>query len=145
MKTVKEISIELENKPGILSAISDLLAAEGIVILGLTARPQGQTGTVSFVATDPVRVAAILDSAGYKPSVKEIIAAEAPLPPGGFNAILKALKQANVNVEYLYTCFNSHFTGNRVVMLLSVNDLAAAHEALEQEWIRLYGEELYSL
>lgn len=145
MKTVKEISIELENKPGNLSVVSDLLAAEGIIILALTVRPRGEIGTVSLVVTDPARVVTILESAGYRPSVKEIIAVQAPQHPGGFSTVLKTLKLAGVNIEYLYTCVNSRFSGNSVILLLGVNDLATAHDALAREWIRLYGEELYSL
>jgi hypothetical protein len=144
MKTVKEISIELENKPGNLSAVSDLLASEGIVMLALTVRPRGDIGTVSFVVTDPARVVTILESAGFHPSVTEIIAAQAPKHPGGFNTVLKTLKLAGVNIEYLYSCVNSHFAGNSVILLLGVNDLAGAHDALTREWIRLYGEELYT-
>jgi len=145
MKTVKEISIKLENKPGRLSALSDLLAAEGIVILALTVRPAGATGIVSFVVTDPIRVVNILEGAGYKATLTDIIAAEAPQHPGGFSAVLRALKAADVNIEYLYTCINSNFAGDRVILLLGVSDVAAAHDALNREWIPVYGEELYSL
>lgn len=145
MKTVKEISIKLENKPGKLSALSDLLAAEGIVILALTVRPAGATGIVSFVVTDPFRVVNILEGAGYKATLTDIIAAEAPQHPGGFSAVLRALKAADVNIEYLYTCINSNFSGDRVILLLGVSDVATAHDALSREWIPVYGEELYSL
>jgi hypothetical protein len=145
MKTVKEISIKLENKPGKLSALSDLLAAEGIVILALTVRPAGATGIVSFVVTDPLRVVNILEGAGYKATLTDIIAAEAPQHPGGFSAVLRALKAADVNIEYLYTCINSNFSGDRVILLLGVSDVSAAHDALSREWIPVYGEELYSL
>ena len=56
MKTVKEIAVKLENKPGVLSEISELLGANGINIIALTVRTEGPIGTLSFVATDPTRV-----------------------------------------------------------------------------------------
>jgi hypothetical protein len=88
------------------------------------------------------KVATILETAGYSATVKEILAAEAPHHPGGLNAILKPLKRANVNVEYLYSVIGCQ--GDRSVILLGVTDLAVAHDALSKEWIHLYGEELYS-
>ncbi|MBI5249969.1 MAG: ACT domain-containing protein [Desulfomonile tiedjei] len=143
MKTVKEIAVKLENKPGVLSGVSELLGANGINIIGLTVRTEGPIGTLSFVATDPVRVLNILESAGYAPSVQEIIAAEAPHHPGGLTALLKPLKLAGVNVEYLYACISFHGAGDRTVILLGVDNLSAAYDALSKEWIKLYGEELY--
>jgi hypothetical protein len=144
MKFVQEISVSLTNKPGTLSEISELLSADGISILALTVRTEAEVGTLSFVATDPSRVVNILESAGYTPSVKEIIAAETPHHPGGLNAILKPLKLAGVNVDYLYSCVGPHGAGHSTVIMLGVDDPAGAHAALSKEWIRLYGDELYT-
>ena len=55
MKTVKEISITLENKPGTLSEISELMGASGINLLALIVKTMGAGGTLSFVASDPWR------------------------------------------------------------------------------------------
>lgn len=144
MKTVKEVVLTLENRPGTLSELSDLLAANGINILALTVITDGEKGTLSFVSNDPQRVANILESAGYSPSIREILAAEVPHHPGGLNAILKPLKIAGVNVSYMYSYLGAHGPADRTVILLGVDNLAAAHDALSREWIQLYGEELYN-
>jgi len=144
MKTVQEVSVKLENKPGKLSEVSDLLAASGINILGLTVTTKGYAGTLNFVATDPARVVNTLESAGYSVTFQEILAAEVPHHPGGLNAILKPLKLAGVNVEYLYTCISCHGVGDASIILLAVDNLSAAYDALSKEWIKLYGEELYN-
>jgi hypothetical protein len=144
MKTVKEIALKLENRPGALSELSELLGANGINILALTVIAQDAEGTMSFIANDPSRVVNILESAGYSPTLREIIAAEAPHHPGGLNAILKPLKLAGVNVQYLYAFLGLYGSGDRSIILLGVDKLAAAHDALAKEWIRLYGEELYN-
>ncbi len=143
MKTVREVAVQLENKPGTLSTISELLGAAGINILALTVRTAGDAGTVHFVAPDPERVTAILEGAGYKPAVREILAAEPPNHPGGLNAMLKALKLAQVNIEYLYSWIGTPVSRCSNIVLLGVDDLSAAHTALTAEWIRLYDEELY--
>jgi hypothetical protein len=143
MKTVREIAVPLKNEPGALAAISDLLGAAGVNILALNVRAEGDTGTLNFLVPDPERVVGILESAGMKPTINEIIAAEAPHHPGGLNALLKPLQRANVNVEYLYSCIGTQPCSGETIILLGVDNLAAAHDALAKEWIRLYGEEVY--
>lgn len=144
MKVVQEISVKLENKPGTLSEVSELLSADGISILALSVTIGEDPGTLRFVATDPTRVVNILESSGYTVSVGEIIAAEIPKHPGGLNTVLKTLKLAGVNIEYLYSCVGSHGAGHSTVLMLGVDNPTSAHEALSREWIRLYGDELYA-
>ncbi|MCA1959891.1 MAG: ACT domain-containing protein [Desulfomonile sp.] len=143
MKTVREVAVQLENKPGALSAIAELLGGAGINILALTVTATGEIGRLNFVAPDPERVANILEGAGYEPRIQEILAAGPPRHPGGLNALLKALKLANISVEYLYSWIGTSISARNTIILLGVNDLAGAHEALSREWIQLYDEELY--
>ncbi|MEJ2718429.1 MAG: hypothetical protein P8182_15055 [Deltaproteobacteria bacterium] len=143
MKTVREIAVPVENAPGTLSAISELLGANGIPILAVTLRAERNSGSVHVVVPEPDRVANILEGAGYAPSVQEIIAAEIPLHPGGLNALLKSLRLAGVNIEYLYSFIGGNAAGDSSILLLGVNDLAEAVNALSEEWIQLHGEELF--
>jgi hypothetical protein len=143
MKTVKEISIKLQNKPGALSDISELLGANGINMLALTVRTVKAEGTLNFICNEPARAVGVLESAGYPSAVQEILAAEAPHHPGGLSAILRPLKRAGINVEYLYACIGCLGAGDSSIIILAVSDIAKAYEVLSKEWIRLYGEELY--
>ncbi|MDQ1239047.1 MAG: hypothetical protein QG577_1232 [Thermodesulfobacteriota bacterium] len=145
MKTVQEISVKLENRPGTLSEVSELLGANTISILALTVRTDGKIGLMNFIASDPIRAQNIMQSAGYETATHEIIAAEMPHHPGGLNAILKPLKLAGVNIEYVYSCIGSYGSVDRTILLLGVSDTVAAHNALSAQWIKLFGEELYNL
>lgn len=144
MKTVQEIVVQLDNKPGALSRITELLGSDGVGILGLTVKGGSDPGHVHFVATNPPRALKILESAGLAPTVREVIAAELPNHPGGFHTLLKTLGQAGVNVEYLYACMACEGAVTNAVLLLSVDDSEKAGEALAREWIRVLGEELYT-
>jgi len=145
MKTVQEISVKLENRPGTLSEVSELLGANTINILALTVRTEGKIGCMNFIASDPARAQSVLQSAGYETSAHDIIAAETPLHPGGLNAVLKPLKLAGINIEYLYSCIGSYGCVERTILLLGVADTAAAHDTLTSQWIKLLGEELDNL
>jgi hypothetical protein len=142
MKTVKQLSVSLPNKPGMLSKISDVMGVNGVNIIGLYVRTIRDEGVLSFVANDPERALNVLKLAGYEVKEDQIIACETPHHPGGLNAILKPLKEADVNVEYLYSYLGS---GDHTVLLLGIDKLQAGINALERNWIRLYGDELYSM
>ena len=53
MKSVQEIELCLKNKPGQLSAISELLGANGINIIAIYVSTAEKEGKLRFVANDP--------------------------------------------------------------------------------------------
>ena len=84
----------------------------------------------------------VLKTAGYQIKVQEVIACETPHHPGGMNAILKPLKEANINVDYIYPCIG---TGDITVLVLGLKPVKEAHKIMEENWIRVLGEELYHI
>lgn len=140
MKTVRQIDLLLKNEPGALSRVSDLLGANGINIIAFYVATEGDEGRLHFVANDPERAANVLKTAGYPIKTKEVIACEAPHHPGGLNAVLKPLKGASINVDYIYPCLG---TGDQTVLILGVGPIEEALRLLEENWIRVLGPELY--
>lgn len=145
MKTVHELRVELKNTPGALSDVVELLSSTGINILGLSARVDGDKGIASLFSSDPSRAFNVLETAGYKLALREILTVEAPNHPGALNAILKPLKMAAVNIENLYFLKGSMVMGAGQILALEVNDCDRASKVLSEEWIRILGEEVYSL
>ena len=141
-KTVRQLSISLPNKPGMLSKISEIMGHNGINLIGLYVKTRGDEGILSFVANDVDRAASVLQVAGYEVHEDQVLACETPHHPGGLNAILKPLKEAGINVEYLYSYLGS---GDHAILLLGVDKLQEGIDVLEKNWIRLYGSELYSM
>ncbi len=142
MKTVKQIDLLLKNKPGTLSAVSDTLGANGINIIAFYVVTEKDEGRLHFVANDPEKAINILKTAGYRIDVKDVIACETPHHPGGLNAVLKPLKAANINVDYIYPCIG---TGDLTVLILGVGPVKDTLTILENNWIRVLGDELYHI
>ena len=142
MKTVKQIDLLLKNEPGTLSVVSELLGANGINIIAFYVATEEDKGRLHFVPNDPERAINTLKTAGHKIEVKDVIACETPHHPGGLNAVLKPLKQAKINVDYIYPCIG---TGDMTVLILGVGQVANALRVLEDNWIRVLGSELYHL
>ena len=142
MKTVKEIDLVLKNKPGQLSIVSELLGANGINIIAFYVSTTENEGWLRFVANDPEKAINVLSTGGYKLNVQEVIACEAPHHPGGMNAVLKPLKMANINVDYLYPCIG---TGDMTILIIGLGPVKEALKIMEDNWIRVLGEELYHM
>ncbi|UCC66055.1 MAG: ACT domain-containing protein [Deltaproteobacteria bacterium] len=139
---VKQISISLENVPGKLSEVSEYLGGNGINIIALSVAESTDISAIRFVVNDPGKAVNVLESHGYAIKVKDVLAVEAPNHPGGLNAVLKPLKEANINVNYLYTCLGR---GENTVLIVDVDKMDLAIKVLKKNWVRMLNEELYSM
>jgi hypothetical protein len=142
MKTVKEIDLLLKNEPGQLSMVSEILGANGINIIAFYVSTTDKKGRLRFVSNDPEQAVNMLKTAGYEINEKEVIACETPHHPGGMNAILKPLKAAGINVDYIYPWIG---TGDVTVLIIGAEHLEETINILKENWIRVLGEELYGM
>ena len=142
MTTVKEIDLLLKNEPGQLSIVSDLLEANGVNIMAFYVSTEGDEGRLRFVANDPVRAINVLKTNKYKIKTAEVIACETPHHPGGLNAVLKPLKSADINVDYIYPCLG---VGDITVLIVGVGPVKKALKIMADNWIRVFGSELYNM
>ncbi|HSV57077.1 MAG TPA: hypothetical protein VLH39_08240 [Magnetospirillaceae bacterium] len=141
--SVKQISVLLGNVPGTLARLTDILDKEDITAKALLAASTAEESTVRIVVNEPERAAAILESFKFNFELTPVLAAQVPLHPGGMNAILKPLSKGEVNIHYLYTTINR--LGPETIVILGVDKIDKAREILEQNWIHLLEDEIYSL
>ncbi len=139
---IQQISISLENVPGKLSEVSEILGQNGINILAISVVDAADISSIRIVANNPYKASDVLKSHHYNIHVTDVLAAETPNHPGGLNAILKPLKEKGINVSYLYPVLG---TGDKTILIVGVDDLEAAETVLKQSWVKLIGEELYNL
>jgi hypothetical protein len=140
---IKQISIVLDNVPGAMSHVSEILGREGVNIRAISVADTSDISTVRFVVDDPVRAVNILKANGFSTKETDVIAVETPDHPGGLNAVLKPLKAANINVHYLYPHLGR--VGGQAVVILGVDKLEEAQKALQQNWVKTLGKEVYTI
>jgi len=134
----------MENVPGKLSDLSDILGGEGINIRAISVADTSDLTTVRIIVDDPTKALRVLESKGYNIRKKDVLAVETPDHPGGLNAVLKPLKIAKINVHYLYPYIGR--TGDNAIIILGVDKLEEAIEVLKKNWVHLIsGKKLYSL
>jgi len=141
---VKQISVSLENMPGKLLDVSQVLGAEGINIRAISVADTSDISTVRFVADNPEKTANVLRSHGYSVKETDVIAVEVPDHPGGLQAILQPLKRADINVLYLYPYLGRGESGQAIV-IVGVNKTKEAIEVLKKNWVHTFGKEIYAL
>ena len=140
----KQISISLDNVPGKLLDVSQLLGAEGINIRAISVADTSDISTVRFVTDDPEKTTNVLKSQGYSVKETEVIVVEVPDHPGGLQAILKPLKGADINVLYLYPFLGRGESGQPIV-IVGVDRTKEAIEILKKNWVPTLGKEIYAL
>ncbi len=141
---IKQISISLDNVPGKLQDVSQLLGSERINIRAISVADTSDISTVRFVVDDPEKTINVLKSHGYAARETDVIALEVPDHPGGLLAILKPLKNANINVLYLYPHLGRGESGNAIV-IMGVDKTKEATEVLKENWVHIFGKEVYTL
>ena len=142
--SVTQISISLENVPGKFLEVSEVLRAERINIRAISVADTADISTVRFVTDNPGKTASVLRSHGYAVKETSVIAVEVPDHPGGLQAVLKPLKAANINVTYFYPYLGRGESGQPIV-IVGVDKTEEAMEVLKNNWVHIFGEEIYSL
>ena len=126
---VKQISVLLDNVPGTLARLANILDKEDIVPKAILSASTAESSMVRLVVNDPERAAKVLESFNFNCELTPVLAAEVPLHPGGMNAILKQLAEADINIHYVYTTINR--IGEETIVILGADKIEEAREELK--------------
>jgi hypothetical protein len=140
---ITQISIILDNVPGALSNVSEILGREGVNIRAISVADTSDLSTVRFVVDDPVKALNILNSRGFRTRETDVLAVETPDHPGGMNAVLRPLKEAGINVHYLYPHLGR--ASGQAIVILGVDRTEDAQKVLQQNWVKTLGKEVYNI
>lgn len=134
MKMTKQLSIFLENKPGVIRQVCEVLQQHQINILTLTLADTAQFGLLRFLVRDTAAAKAVLEQAGLTVIETDVLALPVPNVPGGLAALLNVIDEAKLNVEYMYAFTSGK--GNDAIMIFRLGDPAAALTALHNAGIQ---------
>lgn len=135
--TIKQISVFIENRAGILANITSALGNAGIDILALSIADTTDFGVLRLIVNDPVSAAEELHKVGYPVSTTEVIAISIGHHPGGLAKALASLG-TDVVVEYCYA-FIGRDPQNAIVILRPDNNQRAI-ELLKKGGFNTLGE-----
>ncbi len=95
----KQLNIFVDNKPGRLNAVTDLLAAEKINIFIFTIQDRGDFGLIKMVVDEPLKAHAALLAKGYAAALKDIIIVSVLDKPGNLHKLATILQENKVNLS----------------------------------------------
>ena len=125
---VKQLSIFVENKPGRLSAIIELLGEHNVNLSALSLADTTNFGILRLIA-DKVDVAqAVLREAGIVSKCSDVLAVAIDDTPGALTGILDLFTENGVSVEYMYA-FSKQLEG-KAQMVVKTDSLEKAEALL---------------
>ena len=128
MSATKQISIFLENRPGELARIGDILSRHRINIQAISVSDTVDFGVIRIVADEHEEAKKVLRQEGLSFVEVDVLAIETQNRPGALAQIAHKLSKAKVNVEYVYSGASDEKGFARIV--LRVSNLARAKQAL---------------
>lgn len=141
---VEQISVFIENKSGRLAEVTSVLSNAGVNIRALSLAETSDFGILRLIVGDTDRAFQELRSAGFTVTKTEVIAIEVPDRPGGLAGILNVLKDAGINVEYMYAFVQK--SGEHALVVFRFDEPSRAVGVLTESGIRLLdGSELYAM
>ncbi len=143
--SVKQISVFLENKPGALESMTQVLAENNIDMRAFSLAEASDFGIARIIVDDVYKTSTVLKDAGFVHKVSSVIAVAIPDVPGGLHKILGILSKVGINVEYMYAFLGGKKAEN-AYMIFRVNDHKKASAELTAKQIKLVDpEELSNL
>lgn len=94
-----ELTVRLQNVPGALGRLCELLAGEHVNIIALSLEP---AGALHLLVDNPVHAAGLLRERHYNVSERDVLYTLAPNGPGSLARIAALLAAEGVNLEYAY-------------------------------------------
>ena len=121
---IKQISIFVENKPGRLAEITEIIAKNNINIRALSVADTTHFGILRIIVDNPEEVERILRDAGLTVSITSVITACIHDRPGGLAEVLKLLSSRDIQIEYMYAFIAKSDNEAYVVMRIEAEDAA---------------------
>ncbi len=104
---IQQISVFIENRPGRVSEVCDLLEEQGINVRGFMISDTNDYGILRLVVDRPDEALALLNDRGYAAKAKPILVARLEDRPGNLSRLLDHLSQAGINVTYSYSLIST--------------------------------------
>jgi hypothetical protein len=139
-----QISVFVENKPGRLERVTEILAKAKVNIRAFTVSGTYEYGVMKFLVDKPARALEALSSQGISANKREILAVLMEDRPGGLFRIAKVFGQRKMNVEDAYGFVIQD--KKQAVLVVDVEKIGEAKRALKEEGMTLLSDqEIYSL
>ena len=124
MPTAKQLTVGVENRPGMLGEVGSALGAKKVNILAFMATVTDNRGTIRMVVDKPAAAKRVFAEHRWETTEEAVLKVTLPDEPGSLGRIAHRLREASVNIEYAYAGLGP--SARRVNAYLGVSDLKVA-------------------
>ena len=116
---IKQISVFLENHPGALREMTELLGKGGVDLLALSVADTQNFGIIRIIieSAHVDQALQLLRDNGYIAKVNHVLCAEVPDRPLGLCELLTLIEKANLSVEYMYSFLRASRAGEAALIM----------------------------
>ena len=140
---LKQIVISIENSPGRLLEVADALGKAGINLRALNLVDTGAFGQLRLLVSNVAHARQILMEMHISAFVNEVVAAEIDDAPGSLANLLRPLRDANINVIYMYAFIGS--TAGKAIMIFRFSDNDLAIDVLKKGGYRMLDADAFGI
>lgn len=133
--TIKQVSVFIENKPGMMVSVTEALGKASIDVRALSLADTQDFGILRMIVDDTAKAKEVLSGIGCVTSVCDVIAAAVPDKPGAMTDILTKVSETGLNIEYIYAFVSPK--NKKAYIVLRIKDIDAAVIALKGKGIEL--------
>ena len=125
MKLRKQLSVFLENKPGILARVASALSRRKVNILAISVSDAVGYCVLRLLVDKTDRAKSILKSQGLKAVEESVVAGEVTNKIGSLASLSAKLARAKVNIDFVYGSASSSQKSSFLVFGTCANPKAA--------------------
>lgn len=118
------LTIALEDRPGILAELGEALGGAGINIEGFCGYASGGRGTLHLLVDDPAAARGALEGAGFEvQDERDVVIVDVEDRPGALGVIARRIANAGVSLSLAYL-------GTNTRLVLGADDLDSVRQTL---------------
>jgi len=133
----KQLNVFIENKPGRLKAVTEVLAGNKINIDAFTIQDRGDFGLIKLIVKDPKKAYLVLADKGYACAVKDIMVISPKDKIGNLSRLSEVLLKNNINIIDSYGFVIESEKKGICYLELNTDDLKKAKRILDKEGFKV--------
>jgi hypothetical protein len=128
VRLLKEFDVYVQNKPGELAKVCEMLGNQGVNIKAIASERASDRPMIKIVTDDEATAKAALARSGILFDLRDVVAVKMPDRPGELGKTARKLARAMVNVDSIYILGRD---GSNTVIAFTVDNVQKAESALK--------------
>ena len=102
MKVEKQISVFIDNRPGLFAKVCSIMSEAGINIKALSIHDTVDHKVIRFLPSNHNKALLLLEEESFYCHMNDVVMMEVENAPGILSRISQKLARADINIEYAY-------------------------------------------